>query len=97
MHLIEAIIHKDIAAARQLLKNGADSNVALDQANVTALHFAAQSNQVDMIKLLLEYGANVNATTEPDQQTALDIAKIHKHTEVITLLEAESASSTVIH
>lgn len=87
MNLIEAVIHNDAVAVRAALENGADANACLDPANVTPLHFAAQHNAVDVVALLITAGAKVNAQTIPDGQTALDIARLHKHEKMIKLLE----------
>jgi ankyrin repeat protein len=90
MHLIEAVIHNDATAVRVALESGADPNACLDHALVTPLHFAAQHNAVDVIPLLITAGAKINARTFPDGQTALDIARLHRHVEMTKLLEEYS-------
>lgn len=39
-----------------------------------ALHFAAEHGSVECVKVLLEYGANVNSVTEPQHENALHLA-----------------------
>ena len=85
--LIDAIINKDTLAVMRLLQAGACPQKALDSANVTPLHFAAQQNAVDIIKILLKAGADLTATTLPDGQTAYDIAQLHGHQAALQLLK----------
>ncbi len=85
--LIDAIIDKDTLALLRLLQDGACPQQALDSANVTPLHFAAQQDAIDIIKILLKAGANMAATTIPDGQTAYDIAKLHGHQAAQQLLK----------
>ncbi len=87
MNLIEAVIHNDLKRVRVELENGADPNGCLDPALVTPLHFAAQHNAVDVVPLLLTAGAKIHAKTFPDGQTALDIARLHRHDAMVRLLE----------
>ncbi len=90
MHLIEAVIHNDAKAVRTALEEGADPNACLDPALVTPLHFAAQHNALDVIPLLITAGAKINAKTFPDGLTALDVARLHKHSQMAKLLEEYS-------
>ena len=87
MRLIKAIIHKDSSTVRELLSAGENPNQCLDSAKITPLHFAAQHNALDIIPLLITAGADIHATTVPDGQTPLDIAKLQGHQEMISLLE----------
>ncbi len=87
MNLIEAVIHNDLKRVRAELENGADPNACLDRALVTPLHFAAQHNAIEVVPLLITAGAKINAKTYPDGQTALDVARLHQHKDMISLLE----------
>lgn len=51
----------------------------------TALHFAAEKGNTDVVDLLLESGANVTAETE-EEQTALVLAAENGHADVVTSL-----------
>ncbi len=86
--LIDAIITGDQRQVIALLGQKTDPNATLDCANVTPLHFAAQNNRVNIAKLLIQAGANIDTQTQPDGETPLDIAKIHQHTRMISLLSA---------
>jgi len=86
VNLIEAIIHQDVNAVRQLLEQGVNPNACQDNANVTPLHFAALHNALEIVPLLITAGANLHAQTYPEGQTPLDIAKLHKHQDMVKLL-----------
>lgn len=72
-------------------------NVNVDEAPVsgelegfTPLIYAARDNKLEIAKLLIEHGANVNAKNIYDQ-TPLSVAENAKHTEMINLLKANGA------
>lgn len=90
--LIDAIIIGDQPQVIALLGQKTDPNATLDCASVTPLHFAAQNNRVDIAKLLIQAGAKTDAQTEPDGETPLDIAKIHEHQRMISLLAADDSN-----
>ncbi|KFW06901.1 GA-binding protein subunit beta-2, partial [Eurypyga helias] len=48
------------------LQNGADVN-AKDMLKMTALHWAAEHNHRDVVKLLIKYGADVHAFSKFDK------------------------------
>ena len=85
-NLIDAINSLDMATVKRLLQGGVSPCGVLDSANVTPLHFAAQQNAIGIIRLLLSSGADRAAMTQPDGQTAFDIAKLHGHKEAMALL-----------
>ena len=55
--LIQAIYNQNIYVIKALLKDGDDSNVK----NGMSLEIAAEMGLVDIVKLLLQYGVNVNS------------------------------------
>ncbi len=57
--LAQATRANDIAAARALLEQGVSSSIALE--GDTLFHVARQNNSEEVVQLLLEYGAPVNA------------------------------------
>ncbi len=60
--VVEAAMSGNRDSVRAMLKDGADVNTA--QADgMTALHWAATKNDVDLAKLLLVAGANLKAAT----------------------------------
>src|SRR5918911_862824 len=71
--VVEAAMSGNRDAVKNLLKEGADVNTA--QADgMTALHWAAQKNDVDLAKMLLYAGANIKATTRIGGYSPLLIA-----------------------
>jgi ankyrin repeat protein len=77
--IVELLIEKDITAL----------NIGTDHEkyglNMTPLHYAVLHGQVEVIKLLLEKNANINARTG-NGTTPLDLAKKLKNKEIIKLL-----------
>lgn len=84
--LINAIINHDSCKVNELLNAGIDPNKSIDSNQITALHFAAQINALTIVPLLIQAGADIDAQTEPNGQTALDIACAHKHIKMVDLL-----------
>lgn len=60
--------------AKMILENGQDPNIQFTERNTSPLLLAVSSNHPDMVKLLLEYGADVYFVGE-NKQNALDIAR----------------------
>lgn len=76
-----------------LLAEGAsvdDAPVSGDLQGFTPLIFAARDNKLEIAKLLIEHGANVNAKNIYDQ-TPLSVAEKAKHTDMIQLLKSHGA------
>ena len=85
---VRAIIKNDVRLVSDLLNSGTNPNQTLDSDGITPLHFAAQSNSLEVIPLLIEAGAVIGAQTEPDGYTALEIACIHGHLKIAQALIA---------
>ncbi len=56
--MIGAIIRNDITGVKQLIDSGTDINKQ-DGAGFTALHFACQENNIELVELLIERGAEL--------------------------------------
>ena len=95
--LIEAVIHNDSLLVNDLLHQGVDPNYSLDSAGVTPLHYAAQNNSLEVIPLLMQAGAKVDAQTQPDGLTPFDIAVVHDHYRVIQVLIAYREQDSPLH
>lgn len=67
--LIDAVKEDHIGVFNALIKQGADANLT-DEKGCTALHYAAQRNDLFYIRHLVSAGADVNAENN-DQQTPL--------------------------
>jgi ankyrin repeat protein len=90
-----ALLTRQTEVVRVLIAHGADVRFKQSE-NVTALHEAAQSGDVESAKLLLEAGADPNVRTGvlddgSSGLTALDIAKREGHADVVALLARASA------
>lgn len=62
----------------------------------TALHIAARRGDVELIKLLVSFGAHINSGTV-DLMTPLHEACLGGHPEVVDVLIAEGADVCIIH
>ncbi|BBX29096.1 ankyrin repeat domain-containing protein [Mycolicibacterium alvei] len=89
-------MHFRVENTTRLLGLGADPN-PVDNVGMTPLHFAAQSDSVDVVKILLDAGADVNAVAE-DRHTPLYPAVRNtngKRADIVALLMA--AGGAEIH
>lgn len=72
-----------------LRKNGANINAALTKPSAmgwTALHYAVINGDVELVKYLIKYGANVNKATG-EGSTPLYLAQIGNNEEIIKILK----------
>ncbi len=85
-----AVAHRDPAVALQmaqvLLDNGVEVNVT-QTGGFTPLHEAANHGNIDMVRLLIHYGAIKSARSD-DGRTPLDIAQQGHHDAVVALLQS---------
>src|ERR1700722_2646659 len=73
LRLATAAMQGDREAIRSLVKQHVDVNIAQGD-GMTALHWAAYRNDIDMAKMLIAAGAGTNATTRIEGLTPLAIA-----------------------
>ena len=79
-----AVAHRHLVLTELLLAAGADVN-AREQGGYTALHEAADNQQIEMVKLLLAHGADVSCTSN-DGKTAVDLAAAKGDRTIVALL-----------
>lgn len=75
----------DVRRVRQLLASGASAKTIEPLTNRTALHYAAKTGRVDVIKVLLGAGADPNVVDVQDF-TALTWAIVNENVEIAKLL-----------
>jgi ankyrin repeat protein len=89
--LLAAVRKGDAAAVRAALDQGVpvDAKFRYDR---TALSFAADRGQADIVALLLDRGADINAKDTFYQATPLTWAAANEHVDVVKLLLARGAT-----
>ena len=90
-----AILENDVNCARDALKRGADREVR-DSHNWTPLHSAVKLGNIELVKLMLEWKADVNAdrVSRNEASTPLTIAIHSKNLPLIGILIDGGASLT---
>lgn len=89
--MIDAAIRSDLEAVRDLLRQGADVNQALGD-GMTALHLAAEAGDLEMARLLIYAGADLNAGTRIGAYTPLHFASREGNAEMVEVLLAAGAN-----
>lgn len=94
--LTEAVRHQDVPAVRALLKQQLDVN-APDADGSTALHWAAQLDNRELVDLLLAAGASATATTRYNV-TPLYLASLNSNSSIMErLLDAGADPDGTAH
>jgi ankyrin repeat protein len=83
--LVQAVALNDLARARELLSRGASREARLSADGFPVLTTAASAGHLEMVRLLVEQGANVNAKG-PVGMTALMLASSSGRTEIVRFL-----------
>lgn len=83
----QATLNGHICVVRKLLEMSKIDVEVADSPNPAwrALHFASYHGHIDIVKILLEKGASVNAVSK-DQDTPLELATVNHKTEVVNFL-----------
>ena len=86
----DAAMSGDLGAVRALVRQGADVNASQGD-GTTALHWAAQTGNLEMAEVLIAAGARVAAVTRNGNYTPLHLASRQGHAEVLRVLMAAGA------
>ena len=81
----DAAMRNDAEAVRSLLRSGADVNTAQGD-GMSALHWAAHHGNLDMARVLVHAGANLEATTRVGAFTPLLVASMAGEAEAVEAL-----------
>jgi cytohesin len=81
----DAAMHGNRETVRALLKQGGDVNAAQGD-GMTALHWAASNNDVELAAMLIHAGANVRAATRINGFTPLMMAARSGHAAMVGAL-----------
>jgi ankyrin repeat protein len=92
--LPRAAMQGDREAVRQLLRQNADLNAAQGD-GMTALHWAASRNDVEMGKMLLAAGANLKSATRIEGLTPLAVACTNGSAAMVELLLSKGADANL--
>ena len=94
-----AVKHGSKAFLRQLLEYGMDVNARDDHRGYTALHWAAENGDTDIVSLLLQYKADTSIWLKDgfrkSQVTAIHLAVEHGHIDAAFAILAVQGRSTV--
>ena len=86
-----ALVRVFVGEAKEMSKFAKANVNAIDKKNgVTAMWMASQNGHTEIVRLLLEYGADVNIKAK-NGKTSLRIAKQKGNTQIIELLEKAGA------
>jgi len=92
----EALVSKMTEAIRSaiLLKQVADVDAVCVRTSMTALHKAVEKNQLEIVRMLVEGGADVRAEAGLyDNETPLEMAQRFRFNEVADFLSAQARSA----
>lgn len=84
-----AVGHGDLITVKNLLKNNFDINVK-DANNETGIIIATDRNDIAMVKLFVEQGADVNIASDKIDNTPIMIASVKGYADIVQLLVEKS-------
>ena len=92
-----AVRKGDLVTVKDQLKNNIDINIK-DANNETGIIIATGRNDIAMVKLFLERGANVNIASNKIDNTPIMIASVKGYTDIVQLLiEKSNPDMTILN
>lgn len=95
--LIKCIQDNDLEGAKLCLKEKKTRIDCVDENGMTAISHAAYKGNIELCKILLDRGANVNSSEHEHGYTPLMFAGIGGHLKVVSLLLEHGASTTAVN
>lgn len=101
INLITAVEYNKINIVREILSNNINKKKELDTLNeegISPLHIAIIKGNLEMVKVLLENGANPNLQSELSNQTPLHFAYLNQNSltdEIINVLKKYNANEDI--
>lgn len=89
--LMERINRNDLSGAREMIEKGADVNQAQDSYGYTALGLSALLGQTELVKLLIQFGANPDLGHRSGD-SPLSYAATHGHSDIVKYLLENGAN-----
>ncbi|EXX55155.1 uncharacterized protein OCT59_004119 [Rhizophagus irregularis] len=87
-----ACLNNDINRVKTIIsKKGGSTVNEIDSTGYTPLHYAARKGYLDICRILIDYGADVNAITPELFSTPLHRASTYNHSKVVTSLLSSGA------
>ena len=91
--LIQGVTQANLALVQTAVARGADIDIPMTRSKITALHHAVYEGYYDIVKYLLEHGANPNSA-DISGNTPLRTAVSKNDTRIIQLLVDHGADPT---
>ncbi len=91
----DAAMRGDVETVRALLRNGADVNEAQGD-GMTALHWAARNDNVELAGVLIYAGANLDAGTRIGRYTPLHVAAREGNSRIVDVLLGAGSSPEAV-